>query len=367
MAIIQRPTKQGNATTYQGKVAAGYTKILAAEVDADLDLLYSAWNAGVDAVNIKPGAIQGSNIASGSISSTQIQAGGILTASIGDAQITTVKLANASVTAAKLGPSSVTTAAIAPGAVTLAQLGPDVTTAGGDLTGSYPAPLVNQISRGWLEWVPRGSIYSDPNWYELHANAQDNVGYDPARSSWITRLNYTADTFEVWRAPPGSTAFTMPFWISKEGWTHCTLAPLTVGRTQLAVNSVLGQANIVNVPSNWSISSPGWQTFQQLLLTTRGGAVMLWACGGLSAMGPLNGAIVSLRWLWNGNQLVQDSCMISSSDVRNVAAIPNLNWAHVTPPAGNHVYTYQVYAEPGITVFSSAAAAAGAIMALEIG
>src|SRR5262245_5471247 len=72
MAIIQRPTKQGNTTTYQAKVALGYTKILASEVDADFDLIYSAWNAGVDGSNIKPGTIIGEHLAPLTITNAQL-------------------------------------------------------------------------------------------------------------------------------------------------------------------------------------------------------------------------------------------------------------------------------------------------------
>src|SRR5215467_8152988 len=43
MALV-RPTKEGGATTYQGKVALGFKDILASEADADHDTMYAAWN-----------------------------------------------------------------------------------------------------------------------------------------------------------------------------------------------------------------------------------------------------------------------------------------------------------------------------------
>ncbi len=63
MATIVRPTKEGGATTYQGKVALGFKDILASEVDADLDTIYAAWNGGVDTVNIKNGAVTEAKLA----------------------------------------------------------------------------------------------------------------------------------------------------------------------------------------------------------------------------------------------------------------------------------------------------------------
>jgi hypothetical protein len=87
MAIIQRPAKQGGATTYQGKVALGYTKILASEADADLDTIYAAWNGGVETVNLR------------------------------DYSVTNVKLATDSVDARVLAPSAVVIDTIAPGTV----------------------------------------------------------------------------------------------------------------------------------------------------------------------------------------------------------------------------------------------------------
>lgn len=82
MSIISRPTKEGGATSYTGKIALGHTKILAAEADADLDALYAAWNAGADTVNIKDNAVT--------------------TAKLANSQVTTAKLANTAVTLAKI-------------------------------------------------------------------------------------------------------------------------------------------------------------------------------------------------------------------------------------------------------------------------
>ncbi|HKE87309.1 MAG TPA: tail fiber domain-containing protein [Vicinamibacterales bacterium] len=60
MATIQRPVKTYGTRSYVAEVAAApgnQDPIMANEVDADLDTVYSAWNGGVDAVNIKDGAV----------------------------------------------------------------------------------------------------------------------------------------------------------------------------------------------------------------------------------------------------------------------------------------------------------------------
>src|SRR5215475_5092035 len=148
MAQISRPTKQGNATTYQGKVAAGYTKILASEMDADLDKVYSAWNSGVDGSNIQPGVITGAMLAPGAVGTRELADGGIQTVDIGAQQ------------------------------VTLAKLAPEVTTEGGDLGGSYPNPSVSAINIGVLSIVPRGLLNSQPTLLDLLGNSSALPSYD---------------------------------------------------------------------------------------------------------------------------------------------------------------------------------------------
>ena len=172
MSIIQRPGKEGNATTYQGKVAAGYTKILASEVDADIDTIFSAWNAGVDTVNIKDGAVT--------------------TPKIGALQVVTGSLADGSVTQSKLAAG-----------VTAIPSG----NAGGDLGGMYPNPTLVNVHSGALQFTPRGNMNAGPTYYEVQANPRTAPNYDGAKPTWFVRLDYTGDNFEVWRSPDGATGF----------------------------------------------------------------------------------------------------------------------------------------------------------------
>lgn len=60
MATIQRPIKTYGTRRYVDEVALAPSNedpVLANEVDADLDTVYAAWNAGADTVNIKDGAV----------------------------------------------------------------------------------------------------------------------------------------------------------------------------------------------------------------------------------------------------------------------------------------------------------------------
>jgi hypothetical protein len=77
MAIIQRPTKQGGATTFQGKIAQGYTKILASEADADIDTIFAAWNGGADTVNLRDNAVTSAKIAPGAVGTRELADGGV--------------------------------------------------------------------------------------------------------------------------------------------------------------------------------------------------------------------------------------------------------------------------------------------------
>ncbi len=159
MAIIQRPPKQGGSVTYQGKVAQGYTKILASEADADHDTMYAAWNGGVDAVNIRPDAV----------------------------------------TAEKIAPDAVGTRALADGGVTQPKLATGVSVppsgaAAGRLVGTYPAPgLAADVEQtvagdfaahgvGRITMAPRARLVNAANVSNWLFNDVEGPGYDPGRA-----------------------------------------------------------------------------------------------------------------------------------------------------------------------------------------
>jgi hypothetical protein len=134
MAQIPRPPKQGNVTTYVAKVAAGYSRILAGEVDADLDTIYGAWNGGADTVNLRDSCVTSQKLAADAVGPRELADGGIFTIALADGAVTTPKLADGAVTDAKV--SNVAWPKVTGAPTTYPPSGG----AGGSLIGSYPNP-----------------------------------------------------------------------------------------------------------------------------------------------------------------------------------------------------------------------------------
>src|SRR5215467_7727622 len=174
MAVIQRPAKEGNATTYQGKVAQGFTTILASEVDADLDTIYAAWNGGADSVNLRDGSV------------------------------TTAKLADA--------PNGVTTSKINNGAVTEAKLAADAhlwtatATALMPVNPATPVTLATNVGDNvvWGSRTAKGRLAANPAsaavyWY-FNRSFLGTLD-DGTVPSWLAA--FENDLFRIGRAGPG--------------------------------------------------------------------------------------------------------------------------------------------------------------------
>lgn len=135
MATIQRPLKLYGTRKYVDEVAADAdhkAPILSIEVDADLDTIYTAWNGGVDGVNIKPGVITTGHIADGQVTDGKIsslswdkvtgkptyypiQPGAISTSQISDGAVTGAKIADGTITTADIADGQITKYKIATG------------------------------------------------------------------------------------------------------------------------------------------------------------------------------------------------------------------------------------------------------------
>jgi hypothetical protein len=212
MAVIQRPAKQGNATTYQGKVALGYTTILAGEVDADLDTMYAAWNGGVDAVNIAPN----------SISADKLQSNIIGPRELADDLPGSVLVADA-ITSRELAPDSVGTAELQTGAVTYAKLAPNAQLWSDDGTslyavsgrivktnsesgyGSFHAATGANTTRILVPGGLTANYYIGPGGWTRD---------DTSKTGWLVKLDPPTDGMGFYR---DTGTQTRPFWMDGGG------------------------------------------------------------------------------------------------------------------------------------------------------
>jgi hypothetical protein len=326
MAIIQRPTKQGGATTFQGKIAQGYTKILASEADADIDTIFAAWNGGADTVNIRDNAITSAKLAPGAVGARELADG-----SIGLGEINQTSLAAWVPSGAGIAPADGTRNVVIPGSTAVPQadlLVGGARTVKGRLNSNAPSAAVDAV-RLTLNRNNAGA---------------SGVADDNTLPTWEAVLRL-ADDFRLLRSAAGAPATQTALLtvLGTDGKTYCTLADASVVKAMLAVGATWRANTAIPIPAGFNSNNvvSTWLTVVNCpSMTTAGGPVLVTANASINYTGA-SGGIMYLGLFRDSVQVLA----VKHTPVwpSGIMTFPLRALAHIDfAPAGAHVYSLRV-------------------------
>jgi hypothetical protein len=186
MGDIARGIKTYGTRTFVGERAAApgnKAPILSAEVDYDLDLLYTTWNNGITIVDLAPGfVIDHAHLGTDAVESNNIKNGTITLADMGSNSVDSSKIVNGSIRGEDLDPSIV----LPPGAIQPNSIGPS------QLIDPVTGPFVTENGN-----ITPGATVKD----------QQIIGTDVDEGTLITRNVETIIAERTWTTRGG-------FWIA---------------------------------------------------------------------------------------------------------------------------------------------------------
>jgi hypothetical protein len=349
MAIIQRPTKQGGATTFQGKVAQGYTKILASEADADIDTIFAAWNGGADTVNLRDNAVTSAKIAPGAVGARELADG-----SIGLGEINQTSLAAWVPSGLGLTPAAANQQVVIPG--------PTASSAD-----NANLLLGTRTQKGRVQALP------GLDWAGLTLNRKYNGSAwsrdDTTQPSWTLALG-GGDQASLSHEDAAGNAST-PFVVrGSDGKTVCTLADKSVTTPMLALGASVRQIVPATVPLSYAlVGGNAWTDVATVAITTTGGPVVVIVSAGWWVVAPANTDTFCMTGLARDQvtpNIVAGERHVLVPGTGNLivplAALVGVD----TPPAGLHTYHVVGFCPIAGVALRTAATWAGQIWLVEL-
>lgn len=176
--VVARSTKAGSTTSFATSFSLGNT-LAVADLDTDLNNVYSEFNGNIESANIKDATIAAADLATSSVTSAKILDDTIATADLGDLQVTRGKLAVGATTGAS-AISNITPALDVTSTETNLLLLSSITTHGGLVIGAASGSVRYTANVGVASTITL-RVYRDASVIKTEIRTVNgvNVGPDP--------------------------------------------------------------------------------------------------------------------------------------------------------------------------------------------